>query len=134
MHPLLQKQGFYALLGARLDATSDLWRELKLLHIGYALNSTLRVELLRPDADVDGALAAVDEGCEVVVMLAEIVESSLKRKTTEFMNDITTCLRQRNLPAWVPASDDGAVRTDTRVTNAGDYSPLKARSRCEASA
>ena len=132
-HPLLEKKGVYALVSARLDEDADLWRGFSLLHVAAAHTDSLRNAIMKPQAVYEAAAAKVPEGSQIIVMLASFGESTLKRKTREFIADMEACLRSRNTIACVPDGAPLDVKSDISVGNHGNYTPLKWRSLARAS-
>ena len=129
-HPLLKEKGVFALVSARLDESADLWRDLSLLHIAVAHTESLRMAVTKPQAIQSevAAKVATHEGHEVIVMFALFKESTLKRKTREFIADVEACLRGRNEVACVPEGASFEVKSDLSVVNYGNYAPLNWRS------
>jgi len=129
-HPLLEKKGVYALVSARLDEQADLWRDFSLLHIAVAHADSLRNTICSPLPVHDAAATAVaaQTGHEIIVMMASFKESTLKRKTREFIADVEACLRGRNEIVCLPEGASLEVKADLSVVNHGNYAPLNWRS------
>jgi len=132
-HPLLKnKKGFYALLSATLDAEADVWRDIRLLHLGHTSGQPLRARIQQPQPSHDRARELTPDGSQILVMLGEMESSSLGRDTRDFMQDIENCLIRSNAPAAHPDPDSAIPAREISVLNGErkgtDYRPLKWRS------
>jgi len=126
-HPLLRGKGFYAILSATLDDEHDVWHDLELMFIGKAFDQSLRARIPQPRAAYDRMQAAMTDqpGRELIVMLGEQTESTLKRVTRGFTEDVERCLVVRHRPP-INRPPSGAYRgRKISVVNRGDFAPLK---------
>jgi hypothetical protein len=129
VHPLLERNGYYCLVAAHLDEEADLWGDLELLFVGGAAEQTLRTAASEQRREHAEAMALADRaGKSVVVMLGELSDSTLGRKTRRFLDDIEQCLALRNGPAVSQIPSDFVEARHLSVVNRGDFAPLKWRS------
>lgn len=128
-HPMLGGSGYYCLVAAELDADADLYKGLELLYVGGSGEQTLREAAGDARKEHQLALAAAkDANKQVVVMLGEISDTSLGRKTKEFLNDVGLCLALRNEPKVSQVPEEFVETRHLSVVNRGDFAPLKWRS------
>ncbi|MCB9738202.1 MAG: hypothetical protein H6747_02970 [Deltaproteobacteria bacterium] len=128
-HPMLASPGYYCLVAAELDADADLYKGLELLFVAGSGESNLRQAASASTEAHDRALAAAEAaGKQVVVMLGEITDTSLGRKTKEFLHDVELCLALRNAPKVSQVPADFVESRHLSVVNRGDFAPLKWRS------
>ncbi|MEY3012167.1 MAG: hypothetical protein RIT45_902 [Pseudomonadota bacterium] len=128
-HPMLGQSGYYCLVGAQLDVEADLYKGLELLFVGSAQDTSLRKTLAEDRPEHAEALAqATAAGKTVVVMLGELTETNLGRKTKEFLTDVEMCLALRNAPKVSQVPEDFVESRHLSVVNRGDFAPLNWRS------
>jgi len=124
-HPLLERQGWFAVLAATLDEDADLWHGLRLLHIGDAFERPLG-ETLVADSALTGRLqAALEAGEEAIVMLGTPTNRSRKRRDPAYLRGVLHALTLRNKPAvGVPLVAPYTGKA-VRVVCEGAREPLK---------
>lgn len=122
-HPLLAGKGAYAVLAATLDEPADLWRGLRLLHIGLSRQHNLREAIVACPA-ADAIAAGLRTGEQAVVMLGDM-ESNLGRMTTGFLDDVERCLAFRHKAACMAPVKGRYEGRKISVINRGDFAPLK---------
>jgi len=126
-HPVLSKNGWYAVLAATLDADADLWHDLEVLHISDAFEAKLRDSIGKPRPELEAIRRAVPAGKEAIVMLGTATNRSRKKRDASYLQAVLRALVVRNRPRVQSRYDDQYRGETVSVVLEGDYKPLKVK-------
>jgi hypothetical protein len=128
----LDGSGFYAVVAGKYDQQARNYTGIKLLYIGQAFDQTLRERIPQPH----DAYTCVNQylknhpGTTPLAMLGAITSASVERVTQQFVDDTECCLIFSNQPSCNTSCRDSYSGRSIRITNTGDFWPLKETSSC----
>lgn len=127
LHPALAKNGWYAVLAARLDVEADVWHDFELLYVGDAFETPLRQSIGGEGADLVAIRQAVPAGKEAIVMLGTATNRSRKKRDTRYLQGVLRALVVRNRPRLAPSYAEPYDGETVSVVLEGDHKPLKVK-------
>lgn len=129
--PYLDKEGFYAILGATFYSESKSWKDFKLLYIGQAFNQTLRQRIPQDHPGYECVSEYRKKNRrDIIVMVGIIGQAEAQRITQQLFDDVECCLIYCNQPFCNVKCKDSYTGRDLQVINTGDFSPLKEKCAC----
>ena len=128
----LDKNGFYAILGAKYNSNTKKWENPMLLYIGQAFDQTLRERIPQehPAYKCVFEYRKRHSDIDILVMIGFIEKSSVERSTQQLFDDIECCLIFCNQPLCNALCKESYLGRDLQVFNMGYYKPLKETCTC----